>query len=248
MNADVSLPVSVVLPCKNERENIGPLIHEIAAALRAVAHEIIVVDDGSDDGTDGAVAAAASSQEGQVRLIRHDRSSGQSAAVRTGMLAARGDVVVTIDGDGQNDPQYIPALLSALATAGAGTALAGGQRVGRKASFAKRHGSRLANKVRRALLNDDSRDTGCGLKAIRREVFLLLPYFDGWHRFMPALVKREGYAVTAVDVVDRPRRFGSSKYGIFDRLWVGIADLFGVWWLTKRRRVIPRAREERLNE
>ncbi len=230
--------VSVVVPCRNERDNIGPLIGEIAEALLGRRHEILVVDDGSDDGTDEAVRTA-SKRHPQVRLIRHDRSAGQSAAVRTGVEAARGAVVLTIDGDGQNDPAFLPALLGALEAGGGATGLAAGQRVGRKATFAKRHGSRVANSVRRALLKDSTRDTGCGLKAVRRDLFLRLPYFDGWHRFLPALVIREGYGIATVDVVDRPRRHGKSNYGIFDRLWVGIADLFGVWWLMKRRRVRP---------
>lgn len=234
--------VSVVVPCRNERDNIGPLIAEIDAALAGRRREIVVVDDGSDDGTGDAVRRAAAGRQ-DVRLVRHDRAAGQSAAIRTGLRAARGAVVVTIDGDGQNDPAFMPALLDALDAAGPGTALAAGQRVGRKATFAKRYGSRLANAVRRALLKDGTRDTGCGLKAMRRAVFLDLPYFDGWHRFLPALVLREGYDVVAVDVVDRPRRHGTSKYGIFDRLWVGIADLAGVRWLIARRRVRPQASE-----
>lgn len=239
--------VSVVVPCRNERDNIGPLIAEIAAALAGRRHEIVVVDDGSDDGTGEAVRRAAAGRQG-VRLLSHDRSAGQSAAIRTGLRAARGAVVVTIDGDGQNDPAYLPALLAALDAAGPETGLAAGQRVGRQASFAKRYGSRLANAVRRALLKDGTRDTGCGLKALRRAVFLQLPYFDGWHRFLPALVLREGYGVVTVDVVDRPRRHGASKYGIFDRLWVGIADLVGVRWLIARRRVRPQPREVGLND
>ncbi|MYZ50216.1 glycosyltransferase family 2 protein [Propylenella binzhouense] len=245
MNDD-ALDVTVVVPCRNERDNIGPLIDEIAEALLGRRREIVVVDDGSDDGTGEAVRAAAARHPG-IRLVRHDRSAGQSAAVRTGLHAARGAIVLTIDGDGQNDPAFMPALLAALEAGGSQMGLAAGQRIGRKASFAKRHGSRLANAVRRGLLKDSTRDTGCGLKAVRRSVFLRLPYFDGWHRFLPALVLREGYGIATVDVVDRPRRHGQSKYGIFDRLWVGIADLFGVWWLTKRLRVRPASEEVSLD-
>lgn len=146
---------------------------------------------------------------------------------------------MTIDGDGENDPAYIPELVDALDRAGPGVALAAGQRVGRKASRAKRIASKLANRLRGALLKDQTRDSGCGLKAIRREVFLQLPYFDSWHRFLPALVLREGHGVTHVDIVDRHRRHGTSKYGIFDRALVGALDLFGVWWLRKRRKRIP---------
>ncbi|WP_026380826.1 glycosyltransferase family 2 protein [Afifella pfennigii] len=238
--------ISVVVPCRDEAGNIGGLIDEIAAALAGRAFEILIVDDGSRDAT-GETVRAKHRTLPAVRLLRHDVSAGQSAAIRTGLQASRGAVLVTLDGDGQNDPAYIPALLEALEAGGEETALAAGQRLGRKASFAKRYGSRIANWARRSMLDDRVRDTGCGLKAIRRAVFLRLPYFDGWHRFLPALVRREGFDVALVDVVDRERRHGTSKYGIFDRLWVGIADLFGVWWLARRRRVRPQISEERMD-
>jgi len=234
--------VSVIVPCRNEAGNIGPLVAEIDAALGHEAREIIVVDDGSTDGTGEAVAKAARGIAG-LRLIRHDRSAGQSAAVRSGLEAASGEVVVTIDGDGQNDPRYIPALLTALRAGGPQVGLAAGQRVGRKGSRAKALGSRAANAIRRALLHDATRDTGCGLKAIHRRLFLRLPYFDSWHRFLPALVQREGFGVVHVDVVDRERRSGVSKYGILDRLWIGIWDLIGVSWLMRRRKVRPQPQE-----
>jgi len=237
------LEVSVVVPCRDEEGNIGLLLDEISEALADRRSEILVIDDGSSDGT-SAVVNQRRQTDASVRLIHHDRSAGQSAAIRTGLEAARGAVVVTIDGDGQNDPAYIPALLDALDRGDETTAAAAGQRVGRKASFAKRYGSRIANFARRSLLDDAVRDTGCGLKAIRRELFLRLPYFDGWHRFLPALVRREGHTVALVDVVDRERRHGVSKYGIFDRLWIGIADLLGVWWLSSRRKVRPSINEE----
>ncbi|MBZ8132441.1 glycosyltransferase family 2 protein [Afifella sp. IM 167] len=235
--------VSVIVPCRDEEGNIGSLLDEIAAALAGRRFEILVIDDGSSDAT-GRVTIARRETIPTVRLIHHARSAGQSAAIRTGLEAARGSVVVTIDGDGQNDPAYIPALLDALSAGGQETGASAGQRVGRKASFAKRYGSRIANWARRSLLDDAVRDTGCGLKAIRRELFLRLPYFDGWHRFLPALVRREGFSVALVDVVDRERRHGISKYGIFDRLWIGIADLLGVWWLSTRRKVRPVISEE----
>jgi dolichol-phosphate mannosyltransferase len=163
--------------------------------------------------------------------------------VRTGVAAAQGPLVVTLDGDGQNDPSFIPALVRALETGGARVGLIAGQRVGRRASRFKRLQSRIANAVRGAVLRDGTRDTGCGLKALRRDTFLALPYFDGLHRFLPALVKRDGYEVGYVEVIDRPRRHGRSNYGLWDRLWVGILDLAGVWWLIRRRKRVPRISE-----
>jgi dolichol-phosphate mannosyltransferase len=171
--------------------------------------------------------------------LRHGETCGQSAAVRSGVRAARAPIVATLDGDGQNDPAFIPRLVEALETSGPGTGLVAGQRIGRKDTGFKKLQSRVANAVRGRILQDGTRDTGCGLKAFRREAFLALPYFDGLHRFLPALMRREGYGVNLVDVVDRPRRAGRSNYGLFDRLWVGILDLAGVWWLIRRRRRTP---------
>ncbi len=242
MKSSDDVSVTVVVPCRNEIGNVQQLLMEIIDAVRGRGAEIIVVDDGSDDGTANAVMDVAEDNS-EIRLLRHDRPGGQSAAILSGLRAARGDIVVTIDGDGQNDPVYIPALLDALEASGEATVLAAGQRVGRKASLIKKFGSRLANGLRRGLLKDGTRDTACGLKAIRRDVFLRLPYFDGWHRYFPALVAREGYAVTHIDVVDRPRMHGVSKYGIFDRLWIGIGDLLGVWWLVRRRWTRPTVSE-----
>jgi len=147
--------------------------------------------------------------------------------------------VVTLDGDGQNDPAFMPALIRTLEAGAPRTGLVAGQRVGRKASGFKKFQSRIANAVRGAVLRDGTRDTGCGLKAFRRDVFLKLPTFDGLHRFLPALVRREGYDIGYVDVVDRPRAHGVSNYGMWDRLWVGILDLAGVWWLIRRKKRIP---------
>lgn len=227
--------LSVVVPVKNEAGNIAPLIEEIEAACAPLApFEIVYVDDGSTDATGDELAQARASRP-HLRILRHAQSRGQSAAVRAGVLAARAPLVATIDGDGQNDPAFIPALVSALEAAGARCGLAQGQRQGRKGR-AKALQSRIANGVRRAILKDGTRDTGCGLKVVRREVYLALPYFDALHRFMPALVAREGFAIVHVPVKDRPRGAGTSKYGLFDRLWVGILDLAGVWWLIRRRR------------
>ena len=179
-----------------------------------------------------------------LRRLRHAQSCGQSAAVRSGVKAARAPLVVTLDGDGQNDPAFLPAMVRALEGGGPGMGLIAGQRVGRKASGFKKLQSRIANTVRGAVLRDGTRDTGCGLKAFRRDLFLSLPYFDGLHRFLPALVRREGYAVGYVDVIDRPRSHGVSNYGMWDRLWVGILDLAGVWWLIRRKKRVPQVSED----
>lgn len=229
------LDVSVVVPAKNEAENLPILLDEIAEALAGRTFEVLVIDDGSTDATAEVLWQYAAKHQ-WLRPLSHVTSCGQSCAVRTGLHNARGKVVATIDGDGENNPAYIPQLLDALHGAGPATALAAGQRVGRKASFAKRIASKFANKVRGAILKDNTRDSGCGLKALRRDVFLQLPYFDSWHRFLPALVIREGYGVVHIDVADRNRRFGSSKYGIFDRALIGVLDLVGVWWLRRRRK------------
>jgi glycosyltransferase involved in cell wall biosynthesis len=164
--------------------------------------------------------------------------------VRTGVVAACAPIVVTLDGDGQNDPAFIPTLIRALDAGRPHIGLVAGQRVGRKASAFKKLQSRIANVVRDAVLRDGTRDTGCGLKAFHRDLFLSLPYFDGLHRFLPALVRREGYGVGYVDVIDRPRAHGISNYGMLDRLWVGILDLAGVWWLIRRKKRIPEISED----
>jgi glycosyltransferase involved in cell wall biosynthesis len=228
--------VSVVVPVRNEAGNIAPLVGEIASALDGRVFEIVYVNDGSSDGTETELARLMA-KHAFLRQIKHERSCGQSAAVTTGVAAARAPVVVTLDGDGQNDPAFIPKLIAALQAGEPQVGLVAGQRVGRKATGFKKLQSRIANGVRDALLSDGTRDTGCGLKAFRRELFLRLPYFDGLHRYLPALVRREGYDIAYVDVVDRERRHGTSNYGMWDRLWVGILDLIGVWWLIRRRKV-----------
>ncbi|MGO4704209.1 glycosyltransferase family 2 protein [Microvirga sp. 2MCAF38] len=233
--------VSIVVPVKNEALNILPLVDEIERACAALGpFEVVYVDDGSTDTTPDEILKARTTRP-WLRLVRHEASCGQSAAVRTGVRHALGDIIVTLDGDGQNDPAFISNLVAALDDEG--TALAAGQRIGRKDGHSKKWQSRVANNVRGWILDDATRDSGCGLKAFRRDVYLALPYFDALHRFMPALVKREGYKVAHVDVVDRPRHAGTSNYGLFDRLWVGILDLFGVWWLIRRRKRVPSAQE-----
>ncbi|BBF92737.1 glycosyltransferase family 2 protein [Blastochloris tepida] len=235
--------VSVVVPARNEAGNLAPLIDEIAAAMAGRGpFEAIVIDDGSSDATP-LVLADLKRTYPWLRPLRHAVSCGQSAAIRTGVRAAAAPVVATLDGDGQNDPAFLPGLVDALAAAGPNVGLVAGQRLGRKDTGFKKLQSRIANAVRGRVLRDGTRDTGCGLKAFRREVFLALPYFDALHRFMPALVRREGFEVALLDVVDRPRRAGTSNYGLWDRLWVGILDLYGVWWLIRRRRRVPEVAE-----
>jgi dolichol-phosphate mannosyltransferase len=236
--------VSVIVPVRNEAGNIGPLVAEIAAALAGREFEVVYVNDGSTDGTEAELKQLMAERP-WLRQVRHARSCGQSAAVRTGIMAARAPVVVTIDGDGQNNPAFIPKLVDALEQGRPRVGLIAGQRLGRKDTGFKRMQSRIANRVRGAVLRDGTRDTGCGLKAIERDLFLAMPYFDGLHRFLPALVKREGREIGYVDVVDRPRGQGISNYGLWDRLWVGILDLCGVWWLIRRKKSVPEATEIR---
>jgi dolichol-phosphate mannosyltransferase len=239
--------VSIVVPVKNEASNIEPLVAEIAAALAADGRfEIVYVDDGSSDATPDQLEALMASRP-WLRAIKHAVSCGQSAAIRTGVIHAAAPLVVTLDGDGQNDPAFIPALIAALKAGAPKVGLVAGQRVGRRATGFKKLQSRIANAVRAAILRDGTRDSGCGLKAFRRDVFLALPYFDGLHRFLPALIRREGYEIGYVEVVDRPRRAGVSNYGMWDRLWIGILDLAGVWWLIARKRRMPKAAEVKRN-
>jgi dolichol-phosphate mannosyltransferase len=243
---DSAPAVSVVVPVRNEQGNIAPLVEEIATALTGRwAFEIVYVNDGSTDGTADELAQLMASRP-WLRQVKHAVSCGQSAAVRTGSQAAQAPIVVTLDGDGQNDPAFIPAMVQKLIN-DPRVGLVAGQRVGRKDTGFKRLQSRIANGVRGVILRDGTRDTGCGLKAVRRDLMLGLPYFDGLHRFLPALVKREGYDIGYVDVVDRPRRMGTSNYGLWDRLWVGILDLAGVWWLIRRRRRVPQVSEVKTN-
>jgi glycosyltransferase involved in cell wall biosynthesis len=236
--------VSVVVPVRNEAGNIALLLAEIAKALHGHwAFEIVYVNDGSTDGTDAELKRLVALHP-FLRRVRHKQSCGQSSAVRTGVVAARGTMVATIDGDGQNDPAFIPAMLKALEAGAPRVGLIAGQRVGRKSGGFKKLQSRIANGVRGSVLRDGTRDTGCGLKAFRRDVFLNLPYFDGLHRFLPALVRRDGYEIGYIDVVDRPRASGVSNYGLWDRLWVGILDLAGVWWLIRRKKRVPEISED----
>lgn len=232
--------VSIVIPCRNEARNLPRLLDEIAAAMEGRLFEVIVVNDGSTDETAEVLREEAAKRPFAVRQVRHMRSAGQSLALRSGVQAARGVIIATIDGDCQNDPAYIPQLVDALVSAGPATGLAAGQRVRRKDTWLKQRASRFANGLRKAILHDDTRDTGCGLKALPAELARRIPYFDGTHRFLPALVIQEGYGVVHRDVVDRPRAHGRSNYGIFDRGLQGALDLAGMWWLRRRRRRMPR--------
>ncbi len=224
--------LSVVVPVRNEQENVEPLITEISTALTGVIeHEIIYVDDGSTDNT-FAKLTQLKNQYPQLRIVRHEKSCGQSTAVRTGVKAARYDWIATLDGDGQNDPADIPKLLAVLQE---GVELVGGnRRASRRDTWVKRKSSVIANGVRSRMLNDDTPDTGCGLKLFSRIAFLDLPYFDHMHRFLPALIKRRGGKILSVPVSHRNREFGKSNYGTLDRLLVGLVDIFGVAWLQKR--------------
>ena len=229
------MDLSVVIPARNEAPNVAPLVTEIRRALDGrLSYEIVYVDDGSGDTTAMEIRRAAA-QFPSLRLIRHQVSCGQSMAILTGVKAARADWIATLDADGQNDPADIPRLWEIARAAPASPALmVAGQRQKRRDTWSKRWASRAANAVRRSLLGDGTPDTGCGLKLFRRDLFLEMPRFDHMHRFLPALTLRLGGKVVSVPVNHRPRERGQSNYGVFDRLWVGIADLLGVMWLMRR--------------
>jgi dolichol-phosphate mannosyltransferase len=233
----MSPAISVVVPVKDEAENVGPLAREIAAALRhEPAHEIVFVDDGSADGTAAALTALRA-EIPQLRVLRHGRNLGQSRGIRSGVLAARGEIIVTLDGDGQNDPADIPKLLAQLRSeAATGMGMVSGVRVKRQDKASRRLASRAGNRFRNWLLNDGATDTGCGLKAFRRDAYLQLPYFDHQHRFLIALMRREGYGVSFVPVGHRARTAGRSKYTNFGRMIVSVTDLLGMRWLMRRHR------------
>ena len=244
------MDLSVVIPVRNEAPNIAPLVAEIRAALDgSLDYEIVYVDDGSSDDT--AIRIQDLAQDfPRITLVRHLDGAGQSAAIRSGVKAARSPWIATLDGDGQNDPADIPRLWEiALSAAPSPPLLIAGHRQQRRDSPVKRLSSRLANRVRQALLRDGTPDTGCGLKLFRRDLFLELPFFDHSHRFLPALVRRQGGRVVSVVVNHRARERGRSNYGTWDRLWVGIADLLGVMWLQRRAKnpemIVERADEAR---
>jgi dolichol-phosphate mannosyltransferase len=230
----MSVEFSVVVPVCNEAENVEPLAREIDAALNSRSYEMIFIDDGSTDETAANLARLKSSLPA-LRVLSHSFRSGQSAAVASGVRAARAPWIATLDGDGQNDPADIPKLIAARdAPVGRGVQLIMGNRTSRKDTPFRRLQSRIANGVRGGLLGDGTPDTGCGIKLFSREVFLDLPRFDHMHRFLPALFQRQGARVISVPVNHRPRMRGTSKYGMFNRLWVGIVDIAGVMWLRRR--------------
>ena len=227
--------ISVVVPVFDEEGAAPGLAREIAAAFAGRSYEMVFVDDRSRDGT-VAVLTALKVELPQLRVLTHRSNSGQSRAIRTGILAARGAVIVTLDGDGQNDPADGPKLVDALLAGPADLALVGGERVKRQDSQAKKIASKFGNGVRKRMLKDTANDTGCGLKAFRREAFLRLPYFDHIHRYIPALMIREGYQVDFRPVNHRHRQTGASKYTNFGRLMASVSDLLGVMWLQTRSR------------
>lgn len=229
-----SLDISVVVPARDEIVAIGALVEEIGKVLSGRSFEVIVVDDGSTDGTPHALAAIAA-RHPWFSFLRNDVSCGQSASIRRGVRAAHGRLIVTLDGDGQNPPDQIPALIAPFGDPdSAGLGLVQGQRTKRKDTLGKRIGSRIGNGIRNALLHDGVRDSGCGLKAFRREAYFDLPWFDHIHRFMPAMMLREGWRITTVPVTHRDRQGGRSKYGNLSRALVGIPDLLGAAWLIRR--------------
>jgi dolichol-phosphate mannosyltransferase len=228
MNQTVSSPqVSVIVPLFNEEENVPILQAELRAALRAIDHEFIFVDDGSADRTVERIEPAPN-----LRVIRFEKNAGQSAAIYAGLQAARGAIVVLIDGDLQNDPADIPKLIGEISR---GADLVCGYRALRRDTLVKRLTSRIANSVRSRYTKDGVRDTGCTLKAMRRECITVLFPFKGMHRFIPALIKDAGYRLVEIPVNHRPRRFGQTKYGLGNRAVRATIDMFGVRWLLSRR-------------
>lgn len=231
--------LSIVIPARNEADNIVGLVDAIVVALSDVApFEIIVVDDGSTDTSVARLTARAASLP-QLRIVRHDLSAGQSAAVHSGVLAARAALVLTLDGDGQNPPEELPKLAAVLLADSTGRiGLVAGQRVGRQDTWSKKVASRLANNIRGWILQDSTRDSGCGLKGFRPDAFLALPYFNHMHRYLPALFARDGWQVAHVDVTHRSRGAGRSNYSNLQRGLVGVVDLMGVAWLLRRAKKI----------
>jgi glycosyltransferase involved in cell wall biosynthesis len=227
--------ITVVVPVFDEEGAAPDLAREIARAFRGRSYEMVFVDDASRDGTRAALKAL-EREIPELRVLAHHSNAGQSRAVRSGVIAARGAIIVTLDGDGQNDPADGPKLVDALTAGGPDLALVGGERIKRQDSRAKKFASRIGNGVRKRLLKDTANDTGCGLKAFRREAFLRLPYFDHIHRYLPALMAREGYRTAFLPVNHRHRTTGRSKYTNLGRLWVSLSDLAGVMWLQSRAR------------
>ena len=242
---ETNIPFSLLITVMDEEENIKPVLREIAAALKdgePDSYEFVFVDDGSRDNTVAELLSLRTEMP-MLRVIKHDRNFGKSTALRTGFVAARNDIVAMMDGDGQNDPSDVLRLIAPFKSGDPMLGLVAGQRIRRADTLRKQLASRWANKQRQSLLKDGARDSVCGLKAMRRDVFLRLPFFDNIHRYLIALVIREGYRTELIDVIDRPRAAGHSKYGIWDRAMVGIPDLFGMVWLRRRWRGVPNPTE-----
>lgn len=230
------MDLSIVIPVFNEAGNVAALVDETCGQLDGqMDYELILVDDGSTDSSLD-ILRACRQRHGTLRILCHRKRCGQSAAIASGVDAATGTWVATLDGDGQNDPADIVSLYRSMLAAPDDVMLITGYRTRRCDNWLKRFSSRLANAVRRAVLRDATPDTGCGLKVFARATFLTLPRFDHMHRFLPALVQRQGGSVVSVEVSHRARRHGVSKYGVHNRLWAGIMDTLGVWWLRRRTR------------
>lgn len=232
--SDTAPLLSVIIPVLNEELNVSLLATDLQAALAAVRHEIIFVDDASTDHTPTILGALASAQA-NIRGYQHKQRCGQSAAIRTGILQAKGLIIATLDGDGQNPPREIPRLLEKLNASPANVKLIQGQRERRRDTLSKKLASKFANSIRQYFLKDGVRDSGCGLKVFYKDAYLALAYFDHLHRFMPAMMRREGFDVQTISVSHSERGGGVSKYGNLNRALVGIFDLMGVLWLSKRR-------------
>ena len=233
-----AVELSVVVPVHNEAGNAANLVREIASALEGRAYEMLFVNDASTDSTLDELIEVRK-EVPQLRILTHRKNAGQSRAIRTGVMHARAPIVGTLDGDGQNDPADLPELYRTLTRPDAPEKLAMvmGRRAKRQDTAWKRFGSRFANKIRQKILKDGCDDSGCGIKVVKRDVFLRLPYFDHIHRYMPAIIRAEGFTAEFVDVNHRGRVHGASKYTNFGRLWAAFSDLRGVTWLMTRRRL-----------
>jgi dolichol-phosphate mannosyltransferase len=239
------LELSIIVPVHNEQDNVVPLMEEIKVAMGPdCAYEAIFIDDLSDDDT-AQVLKDAKNQFETLRVLIHKTNCGQSSAIRTGVLAAKGRLIATLDGDGQNDPADIPLVLARYKELESSSAIGmvSGRRKKRQDTWIKRYASKLGNNVRRSLLRDQATDTGCALKVFARDTYLLLPYFDHMHRYFSALMQREGYTMEFVDVNHRQRLHGVSNYGILDRLWVSMGDIAGMMWLQRRGRISKNTKE-----
>ncbi len=233
--------VSIVIPVHNEKGNIGPLLAEIAQAFPSdLSHEVLVVDDASTDASLEETRAAG----GHIRIFRHRRRAGKSAAILTGARRARAPWIALLDGDGQNDPRDLARIAEALVDGEIEADLVRGRRIRRHDGWGKQVSSRMANWLQSRLFGDPTSDRGCGVSVIRRDILLRIPPFSTMHRFLPALVLREGGSVEETDVVDRPRQQGQSKYGILDRILVTVPDLFGMLWLRRRTCAVPLVDED----